>query len=46
MNDNRTYEPAIYLSLEEVERQAAKHKGNPIIQQLLFLMREREGSKP
>ncbi len=39
-NDNKTYEPGIYLSLEECEKQAEKHKGNPIIQQLVFLMRE------
>lgn len=44
-NDNKTYEPAIHLSLQEVERQAAKHRGNPIIQQLLFLMREREETR-
>lgn len=37
-NDNKIYEPGIHLSLDEVERQAAKHKGNPIIQQLYYLM--------
>jgi len=41
-NDNKAYEPGIYISLAEAEKQAAKHRGNPIIQQLVFLMRERE----
>ncbi len=36
-----SYEPGIYLSLEEIEKQAGRHPNNPIMQQLLFLMRER-----
>lgn len=41
-NDNKVFEPAIYISLDEAEKQGEKHKGNPIIQQLVFLMRERD----
>lgn len=36
-NDNKEYAPGIYLTHEEIEKQAAKHRENPIIQQLLFL---------
>jgi hypothetical protein len=39
-NDNPVYEPGIYLTPEEVEHQATKHRGNPIIQQLLYLTRQ------
>lgn len=39
-----SYAPGIYITLTEAEKQAEKHPNNPIIQQLLFLMREREAS--
>ena len=39
-NANQIYEPAIYITPEEIKRHASLHKGNPIIQQLLFVTRE------